>query len=66
MKNQNYSIIKFKIKRKYFFLLNFKNNRILTIHRTNFDFFNVDEKLNNEINRYTSSYSGKDKEILEF
>ena len=30
-----------------------------------FNFWNVNEELNNEINRYISSYSGKNKEILD-
>ena len=42
-------------------LLDFVKNSLDHIQNTQFDFLNVDEDLNNDINKYISSYSGKNK-----
>ncbi|WP_368028861.1 hypothetical protein [Arcobacter sp. s6] len=47
-------------------LLDFVKNSLSHIENAQFDFLDVDEDLNNDINKYISSYSGKNKEILEF
>ncbi len=57
---------KFRIEVEKNDLLNLVNNGLSQIQNTKFDFLNVNEELNNEINKYIASYSGKNKEILEF
>lgn len=47
-------------------ILNLVRDSLSQIQNAQFDFLNVDEALNNDINKYISSYSGKNKEILEF
>jgi hypothetical protein len=47
-------------------LLDFVKNSFSQIENAQFDFLDIDEDLNNDINKYISSYSGKNKEILEF
>ena len=47
-------------------LLDFVKNSFSQIENAQFDFLDIDEDLNNDINKYISPYSGKNNEILEF
>ena len=41
------------------------SNDLKHIRNTQCNFLNVDEDLNNDINKYIDSYSGKNKEVLK-
>ena len=41
------------------------NNSLKHIKNTQCNFLNVDEDLNNDINKHINSYSGKNKEVLK-
>ena len=41
------------------------NNSLKHIKNTQCNFLNVDEDLNNDIDKYIDSYSGKNKEVLK-
>lgn len=47
-------------------LLDFVNNSLDHIKNTQFDFLNVDEDLNNDINKYINYSLGKNKEVIKF